>query len=72
MSMSPCVILCTGLVLDLKKSLHNQGIQEKEQVLLVYDPPSTEDDIILKPVDPAKTEGSITRSESVISSDVWN
>ena len=63
-------LLPVGMVLDLNKSLHNQGILEKEHVVLVYDPSSAEEEVVLVLTDPAKTEGAITCSESVISSDV--
>lgn len=60
-----------GIILDLNKSLHNQGVLEQEHIALVYKP-------VYKPQSsnegrdeiPAKTEGATTHSDTLTSSEV--
>ena len=60
------LVLSTGIVLDLTKSLHNQGIMEQEHIQLAQDPGTTDtDEVVLQLSENARTEGAITRSESV-------
>lgn len=61
-----------GIILDLNKSLHNQGILEQEHIALVHTPPH--DSASLGSggglESPAKTEGVSTSSETFTSSEV--
>lgn len=55
---------CTGITLDLDKSLHNQGVVEQEKVTLGLHAPERGAE------SPAKTEGATTHNESMTNSDV--
>ena len=57
----------TGIVLDLTKSLHNQGVVEQEHISLVYVPPNNEERELESP---PKTKGVTTHSETVTISEV--
>jgi len=59
------VSMVTGIVLDMGKSLHNQGIMEQEHIQLTFDPIVSPDAVVLQLSENACTEGAITRSESV-------
>ncbi len=57
----------SGIVLELSKSLHNQGIMEQEHIVLAHDANATDtdDEVVLQLSENARTEGATTRSESV-------